>query len=130
MAHIKSVQSACVPTPASAYSQCIEARGDRTVFISGQVPVTAEGELVGDGDIRAQATQVFENIKALVEQAGGSMSNIVKLTIFLTDIAHFGEFAQVRSRYLQEPYPAASLVQVAGLVSPDWLVEVEAIAVL
>ena len=126
----KELQPRSVARPAAAYSQAVETEGSRTVFISGQVSVDADGELVGPGDIRAQTRQVFENIKPIVEEAGGTMANVVKFTTFLTDMADFPAFSQVRSEFIREPYPAATLVEVSALVRPEWLIEIEAIAVL
>ena len=124
------IQPQTVSTPASNYSQALVVECGRVLFVSGQVPVDGEGNLVGAGDFPAQASQVFENIKAIVEEAGGSMANVIKITVFLTDIATYKDFAQVRSQYVQEPYPAATLVAVQSLVDPQWMIEVEAIAAL
>ena len=126
----REVQPASVARPAAAYSQAVEVKAERLLFIAGQVSVNGEGELVGPGDIRAQTRQVFENIKAMVEEAGGTMANIVKLTTFMTNMDDFAAFSQVRTEYITEPYPAATLVEVRSLVRPEWLVEVEAIAAL
>ena len=127
MADVRKIQPESVSTPGSSYSQGVLVEGGRMLFMAGQVPVNGAGELVGEGDFTAQARQVFENIKAIVEEAGGNMGNIVKITAFLTDIGNFPEFSKVRSEYLVEPFPAASLVGVSDLVLPEWLVEVEGI---
>ena len=116
--------------PAAPYSLAVEAQGRRTLHISGQVPVDPQGNLVGKGDARAQTVQVFENIKALVEAAGGTLENIVKLGIFVTDIRFRDTITEVRRHYLKEPFPAATMVEISKLASPDWLVEIEAVAVL
>ncbi|MGD9494936.1 MAG: RidA family protein [Armatimonadota bacterium] len=126
----REIQPASVPRPVAQYAQAVEVAGGRTLFISGQVPIDADGNLVGAGDIREQARQVFRNISALVAEAGGEMSNIVKMTTFLTDMADYAGFVEVRAEFIAPPYPAATLVQVAALVRPEWLLEVEAIAVL
>jgi reactive intermediate/imine deaminase len=118
-----------VARPGGAYSQAVEACGGRTVYTSGQPPIDANGETI-EGDFEAQATQVFENIQAVLEGLGGSVANVVKLTVFLTDISNYKRFGEVRSRYLKPPYPASTLVGVSQLVLPEWLLEVEAIAVL
>jgi len=112
------------------YAQGVEVEGGRVLYIAGQVAIDADGKLVGDGDIRAQARQVFRNIKAIVEEAGGSMADIVKLTTFLTNMGDYAGLIEVRSEFIPAPYPAATLVEVSALVRPEWLVEVEAIAVL
>lgn len=128
MLHV--IQSPRAPQPKTAYSQAIVASGARFLFISGQVPVDAEGNLVGAGDFRAQAHQVFRNLQAQLEAAGASWDKVVKLTVFLTDMAHFPVFNEVRQEYLKPPFPAATTCAVTALVEPEWLLEIEAIAVL
>jgi len=128
MRHI--IQSPQAPQPKTAYSQAIVATGTRFLFISGQVPVDKEGHLVGAGDFRAQAHQVFRNMQMQLEAAGASWDNVVKLTVFLTDMAHFPIFNEVRQEYLRPPFPAATTCAVKALVEPQWLLEIEAIAVL
>ena len=126
----REIQPATVPRPVAEYAQAVEVSGGRTLYISGQVPIDAEGRLVGEGDIREQARQVFRNIRAIVEEAGGTMGDIVKLTTFLTNMEDYAGFVEVRSEFIPAPYPAATLVEVSSLVRPEWLLEVEAIAVL
>ena len=118
-----------VARPAGTYSQAVIVRTGRVVYISGQPPISADGKTV-EGDFEAQATQVFENLRAILEDLGGSLADLVKLTIFLKDIGDYAKFGQVRSRYLRSPYPACTLVAVSHLVSPEWLLEVEGIAAL
>ena len=115
-------------TPANPYS--LATRVGNQVFISGQVAIDAEGQLVGKGDLVAQTRQVLENIKALVEAAGGNMDDIVKTTTFVTSMQDFAKTVPTRREYFHEPYPASTAVQVARLVDPDWLIEIEATAVL
>jgi len=112
------------------YAQGVEVTGGRTLYVAGQIAIDAEGKLVGEGDIRAQARQVFANIQAIIDEAGGEMSDIVRLVTFLTDIDDYAGFVEVRSEFLRPPFPAATLVAVSSLVRPEWLVEVEATAVL
>jgi enamine deaminase RidA (YjgF/YER057c/UK114 family) len=85
-----------------------------------------DGRNVGVGDITAQTTQAFENLKALVEAAGGTLADVCRLRIYLTTRDHLAPVKEVRRRYLQEPYPATTVIQVAGLDDPEWLIEVEA----
>lgn len=127
---LRTIQSPRLPTPATPYSQAVIAAGSRLLFISGQVPVDASGQLVGAGDIRAQVHQVFRNLQANLEAAGADWRNVAKLTVFLTDIANFPVFSEVRQEYLQPDYPAATTMAISALVAPEWLVEIEAIAVL
>jgi 2-iminobutanoate/2-iminopropanoate deaminase len=125
-----SVLGKGMTAPTAPYSLAIESRGTRTLQISGQVPVDPAGNLVGKGDIAAQTVQVFENLKSLVEAAGGTMDSIVKLGVYVTDIRYRDAITEVRRRYLKAPFPAATMVEISRLVSPDWLVEIEAVAVL
>jgi len=102
-----------------------------TVFVSGQTPVDADGKGVGKGDIEVQARQVFENIKKCLEAAGATYDHVVKLNVYSTDIdAHLGAITRIRNDYFPREPVASTYVQVPRLVHPDWLVEIEAIAVL
>jgi reactive intermediate/imine deaminase len=114
--------------PANGYSHAVAFTG-RMVVVSGQVPLDAQGRLVGRDDPAAQVRQVFENLRTALAAAGASMSQVVKLTVFLTDLAHLEEFRRVRDEFItsQAP-PASSLVQVSALVHPAFCVEIEALA--
>ena len=116
--------------PISSSSQAVQVKGDSLLFISGQVSVDSDGNLVGKGDIKIQTKQVFENLKAIVEEYGGSIENIIKTTVFLRNIEDYKAFAEVRSEYLKKDFPASTLVAIKSLVSNEWLVEVEAIAMV
>ena len=101
-----------------------------TLYISGQIAYDRNDQIVGKGDMAAQTTQVFENMKALLEAAGMSFKDVVKITAYLTDLANRPAFHKVRERYFtSKPLPASTLVLVKGLINPDLLVEVEAVAV-
>lgn len=101
------------------------------VMVSGQVPLDDAGRLVGAGDALEQARQVFRNMRAVLAAAGASMADVVKLTIFLTDMGDLGAFREARDEVFNaDAPPASSLVRVAGLVNPEFRVEAEAIAVL
>lgn len=113
------------PKPIGPYSQAVCVNG--WLFISGQIPIDpATGEFV-KGDFKAQVERVLENIKAIVEAAGGTLDNIVKVTVFLRDITKFAEFNEVYSRYFPSNPPARSAIGVAALPRGAE-VEVEAIA--
>lgn len=112
------------------YSQMVITEGGRTVYIAGQAARDAEGKLVGVGDMSAQARQVFGNLRYWVEQAGGTMRNIVHLTIFVTDISKADEMIKARVEAFGEHRPAITLAEVSRLFSPDALIEVDAIAVV
>ncbi|MBI1195184.1 MAG: RidA family protein [Gammaproteobacteria bacterium] len=101
------------PKAIGTYSQAVRV-GD-TVYLSGQIPLDpATMEMVSD-DMEAQVTRVFENLKAVCRAAGGDLSNIVKLNIFMTDLAHFALVNEVMARYFVQPYPARAAVQVSAL---------------
>lgn len=100
------------------------------VFVSGQAAISAAGEVVGAGDFDAQAEQVFENLKRVLEAAGSGLDRIVKVTIFLTDMANFPKIVELRGRWFSRPYPADSIVEVRSLALPELQIEIEAIAVV
>ena len=101
------------PAAIGPYSQAVRV-GDM-VYLSGQIPlVPATGEVL-DGDFEALTRQVFDNLQAVAEAAGGSLNDLVKLNIFLTDLAHFQTVNRVMAEYLSEPYPARAAIQVAAL---------------
>jgi reactive intermediate/imine deaminase len=113
------------------YTHVVETRGGRTVYLSGQVGFAPDGSIVGPGDAGKQAEQAFANLAAGLEAVGGSFTDVVKFTIFMLDMADFGEIQRVRDSYVNtaEP-PASSAVQVSAFVL-DWIrVEIEAIAVI
>ncbi|MCL7463090.1 RidA family protein [Pseudomonas sp. NW5] len=101
------------PAAIGTYSQAIQA--GNTVYLSGQIPLVPATMQMVEGDFEAQAVQVFENLKAVCEAAGGSLGDIVKLNIFLTDLGHFATVNEVMSRYFQQPYPARAAIGVASL---------------
>lgn len=98
------------------------------LFVSGQVPIDARGQTVGAGDIVAQARQALNNVKALVEAAGGVMDDVVFLNLYVTDMRNYPRFGEVRREYFHPPFPASTIIGVTGLADPDWLIEIEAIA--
>ena len=101
------------PQAIGTYSQAI--RADSTVYLSGQIPLDpATGELV-TGDIEAQVRRVFDNLLAVAQAAGGDLSHVVKLTVYLTDLAHFALVNRVMAEYFSQPYPARAAVGVAAL---------------
>jgi enamine deaminase RidA (YjgF/YER057c/UK114 family) len=100
------------------------------LYVSGLVPRDSNDAIVDPGDPEAQIRQVFANLLGVVGAAGGDASSIVKVTTYLTDRAHFDTWRAVREEVLREPYPASTLVVVASLSYPEYLVEIEAIAVL
>jgi 2-iminobutanoate/2-iminopropanoate deaminase len=90
----------------------------------------ADGNVVGEGDIKLQTETVLEHVKTVVEEVGGSMEDIVKVTVFITDMGLYDEIHEVRRRYFEEPFPASSMVEVSALIDPRLLIEIEAVAVV
>lgn len=121
------IHSKNAPAAIGPYSQAVRT-GD-TVYLSGQIPLDpASGEVI-EGDFSALTNRVFDNLAAVVEAAGGSMDDIVKLNVFLTDLSHFGTVNDLMAERFSEPYPARAAVQVAAL--PKGVpVEMDAIMVL
>jgi enamine deaminase RidA (YjgF/YER057c/UK114 family) len=121
-----------LPPPMGPYAHGAVGRGARMVFISGQVPQDAGGRLVGRNDILAQTRQVLANIRTAVEAAGGTVADICKITVFLVELDEkvYGAVARARREFFGEVFPASTLVQVKALASADWLVEIEAYAVI
>ena len=112
------------------YSQVIKVQPKTLVFVSGQVALDRDGNTVGIGDIKAQARQVFENLKAQLKAAGADLEDVVKTTTFLTRPEDIEPLREVRLQYFKGDYPTSTLVVINQLVSKDWLIEVEAIAAL
>lgn len=111
--------------PVNGYSHAVVHDGP-AIVLSGQVPLDADGNLVGRGDPERQLDQVFTNIVTLLAAVGAGMDNVVKLTVYLTDLADLGAFRRVRDRYVNATAPPAStLVQVSGLIDPEFRVEID-----
>ncbi|MES2940746.1 MAG: RidA family protein [Pseudomonadota bacterium] len=114
---------------ASRFAYSYAVRTGELVWISGQIARNAAGELVGQGDIRAQAVQVFENIKAAVEAAGGTMADVVSTTTYITERPQREVVTEIRHGYFPGPdHPCNTLLIVSGLGLPEYLVEIEAVA--
>ena len=122
----KKIQTENAPKALGPYSQAIETEG-RMLFVSGQIPLTNSGEFVGD-NIQAQTKQCMENIKAILTEAGYDFSHVVKVGIFLTDLANFDEVNTIYATYFEENPPARVCYEVASL--PKGVsIEIDAIAV-
>ena len=114
--------------PTKGYSHA--AKAGNTLYVAGQVSLAVDGSLVGRGDMEAQATQVFTNLKNVLEEAGGGLGKIVKMTTILTHFDNIETYRAVRNRFFSEPFPPNTLLIIDSLASKDFLIEVEAIAVL
>jgi reactive intermediate/imine deaminase len=117
-----------LPTP-FGYSHVVDAPATRVIYVSGQVPLDADGQLVGD-DFEDQTRQVFENLTRALEAAEASWTDVVKLNYFLRDVSQIASGRAIRDEYVDtEQPPASTLVQVSGLFRDDVLIEIDAIAV-
>src|SRR3954454_11722701 len=127
----KQISSEKISKPNGHFSQATvtEARG-RIVFISGMTSRRADGTIAGIGDIEAQTRQVCENIKAAVEAAGGTMDDICRVDVYVRNMEHFDRIHKVRREYFKNPPPASTMVEVSKFTSPDYLIEINAIAVI
>ena len=123
------------PGPAGMYSIGVTTSGKKMLFIAGQVALDTSGKLVGEGDVKAQTRQVFDNIGAVLADAGASFDNVVELTSFVVDSKSVAGFLEARKAFFPKlfpkgDYPPNTLLVVSGLAFPEWLVEVKAIAAL
>jgi reactive intermediate/imine deaminase len=114
--------------PVGLYSRAI--RCGNLLFISGHAAFDKQGKVVGIGDAGRQTEQVLENIKALLDEAGGTFADVVKSTTYLVNIADMPQIQAAKKKYFQPPYPTSASVEVKGLARPELLVEIDAIAVL
>jgi enamine deaminase RidA (YjgF/YER057c/UK114 family) len=134
LAEGKSVVSPPSLPRASGFSHGVSARGGTTLFIAGQIASDEKGKRVALGDVVGQYRQVLTNLRAVVREAGGQMTDIVKLTIYVIDRddyrAHLQELREVHHSFLGDYYPATALVQVARFFEDDVLVEIEGVAVI
>jgi 2-iminobutanoate/2-iminopropanoate deaminase len=127
----QQITSDKIRQPSGHFSQAtvIEARG-KLVFISGMTARRSDGTIAGIGDIEVQTRQVCENLKAAVEAAGGTMDDIVRVDVYVRNMEHFDAIHKVRRQYFKAPAPASTMVEICKMTSPDYLIEINAIAVL
>jgi reactive intermediate/imine deaminase len=126
-AQVKRTNPPTLSAP-TGYTHIVEVTGP--IYISGQIAYDKEGKLVGAGDMQAQAEQVFKNLEAALTAAGAKFSDVVKMNSYITDMSRIQAVRDVRARYFKDSLPASTFVQVAGLVRPDLLLEIEVVAVL
>jgi 2-iminobutanoate/2-iminopropanoate deaminase len=117
------------PSGVFSHATAIEAKG-RLVFISGMTARRADGTIAGIGDIETQTRQVCENLKAVVEAAGGAMDDICRVDVYIRNMEQFEGIYKIRREYFKEPLPASTMVEVVKMTSPDALIEISAIAVI
>ena len=127
----KQIVSPRMKAPGGHFSHAttVEARG-KLVFISGMTAHTPDGGIAGIGDPEAQTRQVCENLKAAVEEAGGTLADICRVDVYVRNMEHFDVVHRVRRAYFEPPLPASTMVEVTKMTHPDYLVEISAIAVL
>ena len=127
----KQITSSKLRQPNGHFSQAtsIAAKGT-LVFISGMTARRPDGTIAGVGDIAAQTKQVCENIKAAVEAAGGTLDDVCRVDVYVRNMEHFQAIHAVRKQYFKPPLPASTMVEVTKMVSPDYLIEINAIAVI
>jgi enamine deaminase RidA (YjgF/YER057c/UK114 family) len=119
--------------PTFGWTHVATMTGGKTIYVSGQVSVNERGEIVGRGDLRAQTRQAFENVRLALAAAGATFQDVVKTNLYVVGLKsdHVPIIREVRSQYVRTDHPPVStLVGVAALVGPDWLIEIEAVAVL
>jgi len=117
------------PDPYEPYRISQAIRVGDFLFVSGQAAIDEHGQLVGVGDFDAQAGQAFKNLDRVLDAGGSSLRDVVKVTIFLTDMSNFPKIVELRRRWFSEPYPADSIIQVSALALPELEIEIEAVAV-
>jgi reactive intermediate/imine deaminase len=118
------------PDPYEPYRLSQAIRVGDLLFVSGQAALDPQGELVGVGDFDAQAEQTFRNLERVLQAGGSGLDRIVKVTIFLTDMANFPRIVELRGRWFSQPYPADTIVEVSSLALPELEIEIEAIALV
>ena len=114
--------------PVANYKMATRMEGGRLLYISGQVAWDTSGNLVGKGDVRAQARQTFENLRGVLQAAGGDLSSLMKITTYITRLEDFPAVAEARSAVFSGELPASTLIVVKSLFHPDFLIEVEGVA--
>lgn len=118
------------PDPFEPYHISQGIRIGQLLFLSGQASITKQGEIVGLNDFDAQAEQVFSNLKEVLEAGDSNLKQIVKVTIYLTDMQYFPKIVDLRKKYFSEPYPADTIVEVKSLALPGLMIEIDAIALI
>ncbi|MEU6135187.1 RidA family protein [Nocardioides sp. NPDC047086] len=128
---IEVVQNPELNAPVGRFSQAVKCRAaGEFLFVAGLTSRAPDGSLVGDGDIELQTVTILENMKKLVETAGGTMSDIVNVTVYTTDMRYFDKVQEVRGRYFFQPLPASAMIEVSKLAAPGMLIEIDAVAAI
>lgn len=112
------------------YANAVRVEAGPLLFISGQVSMDMDARVVSPGDLKGQAVQTLESIRLILEHHGATMEDIVKVTVFVTDMKAFDEITEIRNKYFAANPPASTIVEISKLAKPEWLIEIEAVAVL
>jgi reactive intermediate/imine deaminase len=129
-AQVKRSNPPALSTP-TGYTHIVEVTGpNRTIYVSGQIAFDKDGKVVGAGDMKAQAEQVFKNLEAALTAAGATFADVVKMNSYTTDMSKVQAVRDVRARYFKDATPASTFVEVKGLVRPELLLEIEVVAVV
>ena len=129
-AQVKRTNPPALSTP-TGYTHVVEVTGPaKTIYISGQIAYDKDGKVVGAGDMKAQAEQVFRNLAAALAAAGATFADVVKMNSYITDMSKVQAVRDVRARYFKDATPASTFVEVKGLVRPELLLEIEVIALV
>ena len=125
-----TMNPAGLPTPRGSYSLVNIAQPGRMVFVAGQTASNPEGNVVGIADVRAQTRYILEKIKCAVEAAGGTINDVVAMSVFTTDVRYHRDINEVRREFLKANFPTSTMVQVVALARPELLLEINATAVI
>ena len=129
-AQVKRTNPPTLSAP-TGYTHIVEVTGpNRTIYISGQIAFDKDGTLVGAGDMKAQAEQVFKNLQTALTAAGATFADVVKMNSYITDMSKVQAVRDVRARYFKDATPSSTFVEVKGLVRPELLLEIEVTAVV
>ncbi|MFC1995733.1 RidA family protein [Chloroflexota bacterium] len=123
------IQTELAPRPLGDYSQAWKVTGATIIFVAGQVSVDMDGNTIGVGDIDLQTRTALDNVKRILEGSRSSLNDVIKLNTYVTDMAEYREKTrEIRREYFPHAFPASTLVEVKSLASPDYIVEIEAVA--
>jgi reactive intermediate/imine deaminase len=123
-----AIQIKTNPDPYEAFNIAQAYRAGDFIFVSGQAALDLEGNIIGEGNFEAQAEQAFENLQAVLKAAGSGMDKLIKVNIYVTDMANFQSVVAIRERYFSPPWPADTLVEVSALALPELMIEIEGVA--
>lgn len=130
MKDVIAKQIATNPDPMEQFNISQGFRVGDLVIVSGQTANNEHGVLIGENDFDAQAEQVFKNLDMVLKAGGASLDSVIKVTIYLTDMSYFPKIVELRKQYFSKPYPADTIVEINALASPEFMIEIEAVALV